>query len=58
MGEIVSYPGFVASQEIWLVKGARLFVRDEIVEYLFDHGGAIAQAGAERDGRLKVIPAA
>ena len=40
----------------WTVEGTRLFVRDEIVQYLVDHGGATSAAGVRRDGRVKVLP--
>lgn len=32
-----------------------LFIRDEIVQYLFEHGGATEEAGVRRDGRLHII---
>jgi len=37
------------------LEGTRLFVRDEIVQYLVEHGGASRAAGVRRDGRVKVL---
>jgi 2',3'-cyclic-nucleotide 2'-phosphodiesterase (5'-nucleotidase family) len=32
-----------------------LFLRDELVEYIKEHGGVTAEGGAKRDGRLRVL---
>jgi 5'-nucleotidase/UDP-sugar diphosphatase len=32
-----------------------LFLRDEMIDYIREHGGVTAEAGARRDGRLEIV---
>lgn len=40
--------------QTWRVTGTNLFLRDEIIAYIAEHGGMTAAAGARHDGRLVI----
>jgi len=45
----------LADMHIWPRIDTDLFLRDEMVTYIQEHGGVTEQAGARHDGRLKII---
>jgi 2',3'-cyclic-nucleotide 2'-phosphodiesterase (5'-nucleotidase family) len=39
----------------WPRTDTNLFLRDEMIDYIREHGGVTAEAGARRDGRLEIV---
>ena len=45
----------VINEAGWTGECTRLFLRDEIVHHLLEHGGVTTDAGVKRDGRLQIL---